>query len=563
MQNRRLELSVLGTLLLSAHAFGQLDFQNQTVGFSPYLDQSMVPYNLAIELVELESSTNHGVHSSAIAALDGKLLFIGGRSTGMHDFACQDESFPAADFNSSIYVLDYITNEWSYRLLSDASSGLTGEEQAELSATNSLHTQDGEHLLMAGGYGYNTQSAWVTFTNLKVIDIAGVVGWVSGDGSVLSDHIDFVVPPANAPAELAETFFRLTGGELIHTNNEYWLCLGQSFMSGYNVGCSEADPPPMVQEYSRSIRGFTLDHTTSPPTANATFYTHQEPEITEGEPGYYGFDDWARRRDLNIVEARIPNGERGAVALAGVFLPEPLNGIWTLPIVIGSGGSMTMDDPASPTSFKQGFNAYHGSTISFWSESRGENWFNLLGGLGYHVLRDGVLTVAPSVDYSNQMLAVKYAPEDNSWSQHLMDSSFPHVVDPYGAQLFFGTEMLVFPLVELDEHGMYDLDSIEDNTPIALLYGGITSAGQTGSNASGNATYAGYRLFTVTLNPAKQPCDGDLNGDGLVNSFDVSFILVAWGDVPAGATQPADLDNNGVVNGTDLGLLLYQWGQCP
>lgn len=560
MQTRRLELSLLGTLLISASAFGQ----NQTISFSPYLDPSGVPFELSIDLVEWESSLTHGIHSAAIASLDGKLLFIGGRSTGMHDFACEIDSFPPADFNSMIYVLDYATQEWSQRPLNDSFSGLSSEQQAELSTTNSIHTQDGDYLLAAGGYGYNTNFEWVTFTHLRVIDIAGVIGWVGGDGTLLSEHIDFLDPPANAPAELAETFFRLTGGELIHTNSEFWLCLGQSFMSGYNVGCQQDPIPEMVQEYSRSIRGFTLDYASTPPTVSATFYNHQEPAIVEGEDGYYGYDDWARRRDLNIVEARIPNGELGAVALAGVFLPEPLNGIWTLPIVIGEGGSMTMDDPASPTSFKQGFNAYHGSTISFWSEERGENWFTLLGGLGYHVLVDGILTVAPAVDYSNGTLAIKYAPEDNSWSQYIMDSGFPHIADPLGQKLFFGTEMLVFPLVDLDEHGMYDLDSIEDNTPIALLYGGITSAGQTGVSASGNATYAGYRLFTVTYNSANdQPCEADFNGDELVNGFDLAFVLAAWGDVPAGTTQPVDLDHNGVINGIDIGLMLYQWGQCP
>jgi hypothetical protein len=50
---------------------------------------------------------------------------------------------------------------------------------------------------------------------------------------------------------------------------------------------------------------------------------------------------------------------------------------------------------------------------------------------------------------------------------------------------------------------------------------------------------------------------GDLNGDGIVNGFDLALLLGAWGPCLG---CPADLDGSGVVNGFDLAILLGEWG---
>ena len=57
-----------------------------------------------------------------------------------------------------------------------------------------------------------------------------------------------------------------------------------------------------------------------------------------------------------------------------------------------------------------------------------------------------------------------------------------------------------------------------------------------------------------------QSCQGDFNGDGVVNGGDLGLLLSAWGQC---AGCPEDLNGDGVVNGGDLGLLLSLWGNCP
>ena len=48
---------------------------------------------------------------------------------------------------------------------------------------------------------------------------------------------------------------------------------------------------------------------------------------------------------------------------------------------------------------------------------------------------------------------------------------------------------------------------------------------------------------------------GDLNGDGVVNVFDLSLLLSSWGT----ATAKADVNKDGAVNVFDLSLMLTRW----
>ena len=66
--------------------------------------------------------------------------------------------------------------------------------------------------------------------------------------------------------------------------------------------------------------------------------------------------------------------------------------------------------------------------------------------------------------------------------------------------------------------------------------------------------YGGARIFLLTPQPS---CIGDINDDGVVDSFDLTALCSAWGGV-----GEADLDGSKVVDGFDLALLLAAWGPC-
>lgn len=54
-------------------------------------------------------------------------------------------------------------------------------------------------------------------------------------------------------------------------------------------------------------------------------------------------------------------------------------------------------------------------------------------------------------------------------------------------------------------------------------------------------------------------CQGDLNGDQVVDNADLGILLVKW-EFP---DPSADLDGSGLVDGPDLGIILSRWGSCP
>ena len=56
-----------------------------------------------------------------------------------------------------------------------------------------------------------------------------------------------------------------------------------------------------------------------------------------------------------------------------------------------------------------------------------------------------------------------------------------------------------------------------------------------------------------------EPCEGDINGDGIVNVQDLLEVVFNFGECPEDEPCPADLNGDGVVGPADLALLLGNW----
>ena len=57
----------------------------------------------------------------------------------------------------------------------------------------------------------------------------------------------------------------------------------------------------------------------------------------------------------------------------------------------------------------------------------------------------------------------------------------------------------------------------------------------------------------------EEPCQGDLNADGIVNAADLGIVIGTWG-TPNGQ---GDVNGDGIVNAADLGIVIGVWGNCP
>ena len=54
-------------------------------------------------------------------------------------------------------------------------------------------------------------------------------------------------------------------------------------------------------------------------------------------------------------------------------------------------------------------------------------------------------------------------------------------------------------------------------------------------------------------------CFTDFNGDGVVDGYELTYVLGTWG-----TSDPiADMNGDGTVNGVDLTIILAGWGDCP
>ena len=76
-----------------------------------------------------------------------------------------------------------------------ASTGMTPAQIASMASINTLYEEVGDTLLVVGGYGIDPVGDYVTFDTLRVIDVPGTIGWISGDGTLLSEHVIFLDPP--------------------------------------------------------------------------------------------------------------------------------------------------------------------------------------------------------------------------------------------------------------------------------------------------------------------------------------------------------------------------------
>jgi hypothetical protein len=62
-------------------------------------------------------------------------------------------------------------------------------------------------------------------------------------------------------------------------------------------------------------------------------------------------------------------------------------------------------------------------------------------------------------------------------------------------------------------------------------------------------------MAQISFEVVEMEKQGDLNGDGVVNIFDLSILLSNWGT----SNQNADLNNDGKVDIFDLSILLSNW----
>jgi Secretion system C-terminal sorting domain len=308
---------------------------------SPLLSQTE-PYTIEVERINLPGTPS--IHSFAFAESNGKWLFIGGRTNGLHGFNAGD-AFPKQYANKNIFVVDPNTSQtWSRNIFTD----IPFTTADPLRSNNMEYFQDGNSLYLLGGYGYDSLSdGLVTFPTLTVIDVDEVIQAIIS-GTTISNHV----------RQVTDSRVQVCGGEFQKLDDYFYLVGGHKFTGYYNQ-FSEND-----QVYTDQIRKFKiLDSGGNVSLTNYTAFT----DTSE----YH-------RRDMNVVPAIKPDGIIPYMILYGGVFRHGSDLPFLNPVYIES-NSITVD-----TSFAQKMSQYTCSYLSAFDTDDGSLHTTFFGGMSVY-----------------------------------------------------------------------------------------------------------------------------------------------------------------------------------
>lgn len=395
----------------------------------------------------------NGLHSFAYGQLDGKVLLIGGRPDGIH--ARQPfNAFPASQNNQLLQVLDLQTHQYWSRSLAE----LPVSVQEQLQSSNMNFYQDGNFLILAGGYAFSaTANDHITFPYLTRIAVDGVIN------ALINNQ-----PLATFFEQIQDERFAVTGGNLGKIGAQYYLVGGHRFDGRYNP----MNNPTFIQAYVDGLKKFELS----------------APGQTLAVTNYQLVTDQVNlhRRDYNLVPHVYPNGESGYLISSGVFqinadLP------FLYPVEIKSSGHTAVNG------FSQYLSNYHSSKFSAYDSSSGSMHHFFLGGLSQYYYQNGTLVNDPNVPFVRTISRLSQG-LDGSYQEFVMPNEMP-------ALLGASAEFIHLETVPHYASEIIDLAALSaDSVLVGHVVGGIKSPSLNPfTNNSTNVTDASAVIYQVWL----------------------------------------------------------------
>jgi hypothetical protein len=411
-------------------------------------------FNISIEPYDWAPALQ--VQSFAWGSHEGKWLIIGGRTDGLH------RRQPFAAFNSAGQNINLTViapeqkKSWTAPV-----SNLPPAVAEQFSATNPVFYQDGNHLLVAGGYGYsNTAKNHITHPYLTLIDVPALI-----------NAIEYGKDPSPFIRQVKDDAMAVTGGALKKINDVYFLTGGQKFTGRYNPHGPDHGPG-FVQEYTDAIRRFKLNDDGT--------------NMTVTHLGEWKDTSQLHRRDFNVVPQILPNGQQGLTAFSGVFRRDA-----DLPFLncvnIDSEGYHPQPD------FIQYYNHYHCATIPLYSAANNEMHSLFFGGIAQYYDSAGIMKKDDDVPFVKTIARVTRT-GDGRMQENKLPVEMPGLL---GA----GSEWIKNEALPAYENGVIDFDKLPTGTTsLGYIFGGIESTAPNifWSN-SGKQSTAQATLFKVLI----------------------------------------------------------------
>jgi len=461
---------------------------------------AVLPGNLpfAIDASEDASSQFPGaprIQSFSFAQWEGRWVFLGGRKAGYHSVGGGAAEFLRSDANREVWVVDTtVTPARTYHASVDQLPQSLAVVRSQWASTAQLYFQDGPKLYIAGGYGEDGNSKWVTFPVISRIDLPQLIE------SVLHGKI----APASVSFAESQAVQSAGGGLIKLADGFFYLVMGHSFNGSYIAyeGQGEHNAEAVSQVYLNQIRKLKITDL-SPGRLDVSMVETFEDE------------DQFHRRDLNVTPILSSDG-LGLAAYGGVFTPQTqLN--YSKPVYLFGNGKPTVDG-----GFDQKMNAYSCPILLLYEKSGASMYTTFFGGISRFSWdaatqkflenpRVGSKTESEYLDglqWSDQISTI----QRNKRAGNVETSE---VVQPAGLPGFLGTGAVFIPAPQLERAypgtDILDLEALRGRkTLVGYIYGGIRASP--------------YRFpYDKTATP---------NNAGAVPSSTNSLILRVYLDVP-------------------------------
>lgn len=450
-------------------------------------DNAGVPFTLSVEEdTSGRFASMPGVHSFAFGRTPGHWVIVSGRLNGFHGFVPPGSSFSRGLANRRVWVVMPLgkpgANVWSMAL-SDIAMPTAVRDQ--LGSANTCATQDGDKLVVVGGYGHNSAGERQTYPWLTTLDLPKLVQAVKTGNATLA---------AEAIRGTEDARMRVTGGEIRKlADGRFYLVFGHDFNGLYLA-------PDQQQVYTEEIRRFEIQEVLGYPQV---------------KPGTY--EAWTHptefhRRDLTVEHTILPDGALGVAAYGGVFTPPTLpngdpnpNGddVYDAPIYITPSGATIAGE------YAQRMSQYTCANLRLFDRQTRTMYTTFFGGISrYTYDRDERrFVIAPKQGKLGDPDFLDGVPWIDTITTLVRDGNGVHREHAHHeAQLpaLMGANSRFVPIArtyaaykELD-HGILDMRAIARRTQVGWLVGGIVSPVAQNAN---DTTWAMSKVYRVYLDP--------------------------------------------------------------
>lgn len=432
-----------------------------------------IPFQYSVRLKPITVENLPGIHSYAFAQSNGKWLIIGGRTDGIHarqPFA----SFPVANNNTTIYVIDILTKQfWSSNL-----SSLSISLQEQLQSTNMNFYQDADTLFLIGGYGYShTQQDHITYPNLTSVQVSGLIN------AIITNN-----PIQTYFKQITDQNFAVNGGHLGKIGESYYLIGGHRFDGRYNPMSN----PTYTQTYTNAIKKFRLNN-----SGTNLNYTHLN-LITD--------QVHLHRRDYNLVPQVFSNNEEGYTLSSGVFQVSA-NLPFLYPVDIKASGYI------ANTSFNQYLSNYHSANVGLFDSIQQTMHSLFFGGMSQYYYSNGTLIQDVNVPFVKTISRVS-----RDSSGNLQETAFTNEMPAYNGA---SSEFIINEQLAHYSNEVIKLSQVHnDSVIIGHIYGGILSNQiNPFTNNTTSSTSAGSNIFEVWLIKQNHTSIREVNGKNPVRFY--------------------------------------------